>query len=155
MHHQRWLRFGAVVLLVALADLSTKIWASATLQGSDVDVPGPLDLRLSHNSGIAFGGFDNLPPLMIVVLTAAVAAAVFIAGARGAAPFVPCALITGGAIGNVIDRLEAGSVVDMLHTSFWPTFNLADVFITSGVVVWVLYAAGREPEASEHADASR
>lgn len=143
MLEHRWMRFSAVTLLITLADLTTKIWASAELDGSGIDLPGPLDLRLSHNAGIAFGVFDGVPPIVIILLTAAVAATVFIAGGQGSAPFLACALIAGGAIGNVLDRLQAGSVVDMLHTSFWPTFNLADVFITFGVVLWCLAAGVR------------
>ena len=41
----------------------------------------------------------------------------------------------GGAIGNVIDRAEAGTVVDMLHTGWWPAFNLADVAIVCGAML--------------------
>ena len=149
MLNQRWLPLIGVTLLITLADLGTKVWASAELRGSGTNLPGPLDLRLSHNAGIAFGVFESVPSIIIVVLTGAVAATVLIAGARGSAPFVPCALIAGGAIGNVVDRLQAGSVVDMLHTSFWPTFNLADVFITSGVALWLLSAAGRQASTAE------
>ena len=48
------------------------------------------------------------------------------------------ALIVAGGIANVVDRLEAGSVVDMLHAGWWPTFNLADVSIVVGVLLLVL-----------------
>ena len=153
MLDQRWLRFSALTLLITLADLGTKVWASAELGGSGIDLPGPLDLRLSHNAGIAFGAFDGVPPILIVLLTAAVAATVFVAGGQGSAPFLACALIAGGAIGNVLDRLQAGSVVDMLHTSFWPTFNLADVFITSGAALWCLSATARRDPSDRHLQA--
>lgn len=138
MFDKLWVRVGALTALFAVVDLATKIWAAAELHGAGIDLPGPLDLRLSHNDGIAFGILDNLPPFAIVALTGVMAATILVVGARGAAPLVPCALIAGGAIGNVLDRLEAGSVVDMLHTSFWPTFNLADVFITTGIAAWLL-----------------
>ena len=54
------------------------------------------------------------------------------------APTAPVALIVAGGIANVVDRLEAGSVVDMLHTGWWPTFNLADVAIVCGAAALVL-----------------
>ena len=47
-------------------------------------------------------------------------------------------LLLGGALGNFIDRLDGRGVVDYLHTGWFPTFNLADVFITAGVALFIL-----------------
>ena len=61
-------------------------------------------------------------------------------------PWLAAALTAGGALGNVIDRIQGGSVVDMLHTGWWPTFNLADVFICIGVAVLALSAVRNKNE---------
>jgi signal peptidase II len=50
------------------------------------------------------------------------------------------ALLLGGAAGNFIDRLDGQGVVDYLHSGWFPTFNLADVFVTTGVALLVLGA---------------
>lgn len=57
-------------------------------------------------------------------------------------------LVAGGAIGNFIDRLDGRGVVDYLHSGWFPTFNLADVFVTVGAAVLVLgmLLPGKVPE---------
>lgn len=126
-----------LALSVAAADLLSKVWASHALKKRAIDLPGPLDLRLAHNSGVAFSFLAAAPPVVIVALTSLVAIASLMATDRGGLPLVGGALIAGGAIGNIVDRIEGGSVVDMLHTSFWPTFNAADVAISCGATLCV------------------
>lgn len=118
--------------VVAAADLASKVWASAALAARDVDLPGPVDLRLGHNSGIAFSLFTDAPVALMVAIGVALVIVFGVAAWRGALPAVPAALILGGALGNVVDRIEGGSVVDLFHTGWWPTFNLADVFLSAG-----------------------
>jgi signal peptidase II len=91
----------------------------------------------------------DIPVAVIVILTSLVAVALVLVVARGSAPLLPAGLILGGALGNLVDRTHNGSVVDMLHTSFWPTFNLADVAICTGVALWVLQSSRRSPRANE------
>ena len=132
-------RFVVVASVAAGVDLVSKAAASAFLPDRLVDVPGPLDLRLSHNPGVAFGLGDAVPAWLLLALTAMVAAFLAAAGWRGA--FTSTAgvgLVLGGAVANVADRLQAGTVVDMLHLGWWPTFNLADVWITLGAALLVL-----------------
>lgn len=136
---------ATAVAVVAATDLGSKLWASRALHDRDIELPGPVDLALSHNDGVAFGVLRDAPTALVLLLTAAVTAAVIAAGVKGALPRWPCALVAGGALGNLIDRLEAGSVVDMLHTGWWPTFNLADVFITTGVALLLLNASCPQP----------
>lgn len=131
-------RLIVVTVIVVVVDLASKLWASRALREGPVDLPGPLDLRLGYNSGVAFSFFTDVPPVLIILFTTALAIALLHASAVGSIPVLPGALIAGGAIANIFDRMEAGSVVDMLHTSFWPTFNLADVAITGGMALWFL-----------------
>ena len=100
------------------------------------------DLRLGFNTGIGFGLFGErfaAAPDLLAGLTIAIIAGLFVwacfskslleAGAFG--------LVLGGAVGNLADRLRIGAVVDFLNLSYdgwqWPTFNTADIFITTGV----------------------
>lgn len=102
---------GLVAVASAATDLITKVIGSALLAGSPVDLPGPLDLRLVHNTGVAFGGGSALPAGAMVAVTAAVAAGVAVLAARGAlgSP-VAAGLVVDGASANVVDRLVGGSV---------------------------------------------
>ncbi|MEZ5220345.1 MAG: signal peptidase II [Ilumatobacteraceae bacterium] len=134
----RTLRLAALIGIVTAVDLLTKLWASTALEQSRINLPGMIDLQLSHNSGVAFGALQGAPSGVIVGITTLVAAGIIAAGVHGVAPLVPAGLVAGGAVGNILDRLEGGSVIDMFHTSFWPTFNLADVFLSVGVGLWLV-----------------
>lgn len=146
MPNQR--RFTAIALVVVAVDLATKAWASTHLTDAPIELPGPIDLRLSYNRGVAFNSFTELPPAVLITATTLIAVGVVTAAVRGVAPWLPAGLIAGGAIANIVDRVHNNSVVDMLHTTFWPTFNLADVAITCGAALWVFNSARRTPEPS-------
>lgn len=132
-------------------DLALKVWASSALENRSISLPGPVDLLLGYNSGVAFGRFDDAPVAAIVAVTTLITIGLWVAMARGELPAVPTMLIASGATANVLDRLEAGSVVDLFHTGWWPTFNLADVYITCGVVLLVVSALlpGTSPASDE------
>lgn len=132
------------------ADLALKVWASSALRVRTIELPGPLDLQLGHNSGVAFGRLGDAPPWAIITITAVVTIGLWVAAARGALPAVPALLVASGATANVLDRLEAGSVVDLFHTGWWPTFNLADIYITGGAVLLVVVSL-RSPSAENTA----
>lgn len=132
-----------LVMTAALAitvDLATKAWAATALSDDGIDLPGPLDLRLAYNRGVAFGLFDGAPPVLMIVLTGAVTVVLGLMAWRGALPAVPAGLMLGGAVANLLDRVIGGSVVDVLHTGWWPTFNLADSFITVGAGLLALHS---------------
>ena len=137
---------GLVAAVAMATDLLTKVIGSAVLAGRPVDLPGPLDLRLVHNTGVAFGVGSALPPGAMVALTAAVAVVMAVLAARGAlgSPLA-AGLVVGGALANVVDRLVGGSVVDVFDLGWWPTFNVADVCITVGAGLLALSAWRAEP----------
>ncbi len=129
----------AAVAVVAI-DIATKVAASGWLAGRGVvDVPGPVDLRLGYNPGVAFGLGDTLPPWGVLLLTGAVAAGIAVAAWRGlfASPLA-AGVVVGGAVANVADRAQGGTVVDMLYTGWWPTFNVADIAIVCGGIALAL-----------------
>lgn len=133
-------------LLVLAGDLASKVAASTWLRDGPVELPGPVDLQLFHNPGVAFGLGSNLPPWGVLAATTVVAALVAVGGWVGWFPS-PWAvgMVVGGALGNVIDRAQAGTVVDMLHTGWWPTFNIADVAVVCGAMLLALSLARQAP----------
>ncbi|MGD9705900.1 MAG: signal peptidase II [Acidimicrobiia bacterium] len=139
---------AATALLVAI-DLSTKWWAVRALSDRPLALPGPVDLQLGYNSGTAFGLFSEVPTIVISMVTFAFVVLVVNMWWTRRAPTAPVALIVAGGIANVVDRLEAGSVVDMLHAGWWPTFNLADVYITTGVALWLVTTIKAQDNATD------
>ena len=81
-------------------------------------------------------GSSSPPPGLII--TALIWYAVSTAPAMTGLSRAGAALLLGGAAGNFIDRLDGRGVVDYLHSGWFPTFNLADVFVTTGVALYVL-----------------
>jgi signal peptidase II len=143
---------GAIVVF----DQATKaaIRASIPLHGSRTIIPGFLDLTHVQNSGAAFGILNavDFPYKAAVIALVATAALVAIAlFAAGLSPHqrlarVGLALILGGAVGNLIDRVTAGYVVDFVDAywrdyHFW-AFNVADSAITIGVIGMMLDMLG-------------
>lgn len=138
-------------LLLGAADQATKVWAVRNLPLFELRevVPGFFGLVHVRNTGVAFSLLSNLDsrwvhPFLIfatVLAMGAVLAYIACLPCRGAAP-VGLGLILGGAIGNLIDRARLGYVVDFLdlywRNHHWPTFNVADVGITVGVVLLLI-----------------
>jgi signal peptidase II len=139
--------------LVFVADRLTKIWVSRHVEmGGGIPVI-PHVLRITHwtNDGAAFSMFaDSASPhtvrLCLIAFTLAAAVAVFIAlirlGSRMTLTTVALALILGGAIGNVHDRIAYGSVIDFIavfiYHYHWPDFNIADSSIVVGACLLFL-----------------
>lgn len=144
-------RFGLVVILVsAAADQALKLWL---LRVFDIGARQPvrlgpfIDLVLAWNTGISFSLLPQVGPLgqwalLAVKLIAVLLLWVWLSNATSRMTALALALIIGGAIGNGIDRVIHGAVVDfvLFHittaswTFRWYVFNLADVAIVAGVV---------------------
>jgi signal peptidase II len=117
---------------------------------SIVLVPDYLELRYAENCGAAFGLLDDAPRWvrMIVFMGAGMVAIaallwMFVRGHGGTLFAVSVPLVASGALGNMIDRLRLGYVVDFIHFHIrdgfeWPTFNVADSTITVGVALLLL-----------------
>ena len=150
---------GAVLAL----DLWTKQWATRTLAGGPpVPVIGEL-VRFTYvrNSGIAFGLGAGLPfPYYVFSIAAVLAILVLFLRGRvhGTGRRVALALILGGALGNLVDRLTTGLVVDFIDVGWgrwhWPVFNVADSAVSIGVVLFALTWPRHEAPAGQVADAA-
>jgi len=131
-----------LVPLLLVADQISKLWALRSLDPiPDPFLPG-LYLTLVHNTGVAFGLLKGNPFwLGIFSLLVGFLLLVYLARARlGWMTALALSLVTAGALGNAIDRLGRGWVVDFLDIGpgLWPVFNLADSFVVVGVILLLL-----------------
>ena len=144
------LRYGVIVAIATLVlDQASKFWLVRVFdiaRRGTVKLTPFFDLVLAWNQGISFGWFQNDGPtaqiaLMAVKAVAVVVLAIWMARSRTLIASLALGLIIGGAIGNGIDRLVYGAVVDFAlfhvqigeNTFNWYVFNLADVAIVAGV----------------------
>jgi signal peptidase II len=135
-----WWLAGALFAAVVAADQVAKAVVEANLAtGEDVGLFGPLGLTLAHNSGIAFGlaGGMGAPLIVLSLVGLGVVAWIFAHDPTRPGMWVATGLLAGGAFGNLVDRLRADAVTDFIDLGPWPTFNLADVAITAGVLLLV------------------
>lgn len=135
----------AALALVGLDQLTKALAVALIGQGGRIPViPGFFDLVLWHNTGAAFGFLSRIPGgrwILIGLTVVALAVAVWVMlthGSRSRAMLWCLTLICGGAMGNLIDRVQTGLVIDFLlvyyQNWYWPAFNLADSAITIGGV---------------------
>lgn len=155
----RRLGFGLALALLAL-DQATKLWAAAAL---DYATPVPLlpflNLTLVHNTGAAFsfladaGGWQRGFFIVLSGVVSAVLAAWLWRLPRESRWLgIALALVLGGAVGNLVDRVAYGYVIDFvdLHAGgwHWPAFNVADSAISVGAVLLIAESLfGRRPTA--------
>jgi len=136
-----WCLAGALCAAVLAVDQAAKAAIEAQLvPGEQVEVLGPLGLTLSHNHGVAFGlaGGAGAPLIAVTLVALGVVVYLFARNPARRGMWVATGLLAGGAIGNLADRVRAGSVTDFVDLGSWPPFNLADVAITAGVLLLVL-----------------
>ena len=128
--------------IVAL-DQWTKALAAAQLTDVvDVLIPGWLELRYTTNDGMALSMLSGARWLFVVVGVLFVALVIWAVAKKHITkkPELWCiAAITGGAIGNLIDRVATGKVIYMICVPWFSTFNVADIFITVPAVLLILY----------------
>lgn len=135
----------AIIAAAALADQLTKLAALSLLsQGTAVPVFPGFNLSLGFNEGASFGMLGGVmagKPLLMAALTGALALVFAVMAFRAQHPLERAgfALVAGGALGNIIDRVRQGAVTDFLDLYWrdwhWPTFNGADIAITLGAVL--------------------
>ena len=147
-----------IALIIALGlDILAKFWVAQILTAYQ-PVPFIGDFfrwTLGFNTGVAFSMFTNSGSLLLVI-TGVIIVGLAIWAIRslqsGELPPTatwPVGFILGGAVGNYIDRLLDGSVVDFIDVGLgatrWPAFNLADSFIVVGII-WLMFIKLNHPE---------
>ncbi len=139
-------QFLTVVLLTAL-DQATKLWAVKALRpvGEIPVFEGVFNLRYVENTGAAFSILQGKTFLLTVIPIAACVFMIYILSVKKVNSKLGnwgITLILSGALGNLIDRVFRGAVVDMFDFELinFPVFNVADICVTVGAVLFFIYA---------------
>ena len=143
-------RFILIIFFLVLIDIFSKVFANNNLLfGESIKTFFPfIELLLIYNSGIAFGIFDNKGDLtsnLLLILTIIITFYLLwmIINETKDRNKIALSFITSGAIGNVLDRINDGSVTDFLHLKIYNyslfVFNLADAFITIGAILIIYF----------------
>jgi signal peptidase II len=153
----RWLLFAAVAIAIVVADQLTKLWIDASFAAAPVHpVPGYatptpvigdfVRIAKAYNTGGIFGLFGNTAPILALSSTVVIGLIVVYQwreGSRSAWPLsLGLGLLLGGAVGNFIDRVRLGAVIDFVDMGIgdwrWYTFNVADAAISTSLVLFLL-----------------
>lgn len=143
----KWIFPSIVAATSFWLDASSKAWAQRDLAETTRELLPFLSLRLGFNSGIAFSWFasdEGANRYVILVATSLLSLAIVCVMATARSPIerVALALILGGALGNIADRIPDGHVTDFISVRLveyhFPIFNLADVCITTGAMLLLL-----------------
>ncbi len=145
----RWLWLSLAVIVL---DQITKLWAVDRLSdGSEIYILPIFDFGLAYNYGAAFsflanaGGWQKIF-FSVIAIGVSLALTWAIKNAKGDEKqlVIAYALIIGGAIGNLVDRVRIGKVVDFIHFYYeswhFPYFNIADIAITIGAILMIMDA---------------
>jgi signal peptidase II len=145
---RRWLVPLLISTTILLIDQASKIWIRATLGPQPLQGAIPLigdwsNLIYSRNTGVAFGLFQNMSPLFLVLSILITLGAIYVyivyLPNQHVGVQLSMGLIIGGALGNVVDRIRLGYVVDFIQIGWWPVFNVADSAITTGATILAVY----------------
>ena len=137
--------FLPAVVVVVLDQLTKHLfWRNG--QNYEI-IPGYFNITLVKNAGAAFGMFQGARVFFVTASIVAVVLIIYLgmrlpAGQRRRRLLL--GLILGGAVGNLIDRVASGQVIDFLQIGvaghYWPVFNVADAAVTIGAALLILYA---------------
>jgi signal peptidase II len=134
-------RAALVVAAVVGLDQLTKHTIAAGIDPGETKKFLPaINLVHVRNTGVAFGFLSGGGAVVLVFTLFALIGLVGFLAIRPARPWLwlPTGMLVGGALGNLIDRLASGSVIDFIKLPAWPAFNVADMSITFGVIALVL-----------------
>ena len=154
-----WLPVLCIAGAVVVADQATKAWVLRHLVDAPpvTVIPGFFSLTFSRNTGGVFGLLAGAPTAarrLFFVLSTLVALGVILHflrrwGRESRLLVIALSLVAGGAVGNLVDRLRFGSVVDFIdwywRSYHWYTFNIADSAITTGAALLLLQSLLPEP----------
>jgi len=135
----------SVAGIVLLLDQLTKfmaLWFLKPITNIQI-LPNIFHLSFVENTGIAFGLFQGHPEILTLLITVSVLCLFICARFFVNQPLshkLAYSFILGGSFGNWVDRIRFEHVIDFLDFRIWPVFNIADSFITMGVIFFVWFA---------------
>lgn len=153
-----WILAAQLILLDQIG--KALVLDAAAANQLPIEVTSFFNIVLVYNRGISFGMLGQHPEWMPILLTVATSAivlvlAVWLARAPEKPVVMALGMVIGGAVGNIIDRIRVGAVVDFLdfHVAgyHWPAFNLADSAIFLGVVILLMNSIVSRPKESTYA----
>lgn len=141
-----------IALLVLILDQWTKFYIKTTmLPGMSIPVVDNIfHITYVLNPGAAFGILEHQTAFFVIVAICVLIATVYFyrfIAVKHQMLRAGIALMAGGAVGNVIDRIKTGYVVDFFDFRIWPVFNIADIAIVTGVsfiIFYLLYFSQKE-----------
>lgn len=143
-----WSRAGLLLVAVLAVDQVSKqlVKHNVTVGDEDSVLPG-VSIVHTKNRGVAFSALEGKTDLVSIVIALAVIALLAYVARNADRPgiWVPTGLLTGGAVGNIVDRVFDGAVTDFIKLPAWPAFNVADMGITFGVLA-LLYVMDRSAD---------
>jgi signal peptidase II len=134
--------------IVVAADQLSKHWAINSLaDGDERHVVWTLQWNLAYNTGMAFSRGRGLGPVIaLVAMLVVIVLVVSTARAESRLSRISAGLLIGGALGNLIDRIFRGdgflqgAVIDFIDVQWWPIFNIADIAVSVGAVLFAISA---------------
>lgn len=129
----------AAATVVALDQASKQLVVGSLPRGESVNVFFGLELTNTRNTGVAFGVLQGSGVIVGVLIGSALIMliAYFALNSGRDWLWLPVGMLLGGALGNLVDRVREGAVIDFIDPVGWPAFNLADSAIVVGVLVLV------------------
>jgi len=150
--------FLSGIFLITLFDQITKIWVETkmNLMESIPIIKGVFHITYILNPNSAFG-ILRFPNTVFVVVTILVILLIIFLLRKKITPenklvFFSLIFILGGSLGNMIDRLRVGSVIDFLDFQIWPIFNIADSALNIGLFMLIIYFLFQKEEINENKD---
>jgi len=145
-----------IALLIVGLDQYTKYLASTYLQGHSISViQGFFELNYVRNDGAAFGIMQG-SQMIFLILTPLILMFLILYFVKNKAKIpsyiIPLILIISGALGNYLDRIRLGYVIDFLDFKIWPVFNLADTFVVIGGLLLTFLFIKEDKDARERED---
>ena len=130
----------SVVSIIIVLDQLTKFFASSLTNAIQI-IPKVVSFNLTTNTGAGFGIFSGYNAILLFLSLIILGAILYYYDKIPDKKYiyVSVALIIGGAIGNIIDRIAHGRVIDFIDFAYWPAFNVADSAITIGAILVVIY----------------
>ena len=154
--YKRILLYLAFVVLVLDQIVKHRIRMNFDVGESHPVIPNVFHITYVRNTGAAFSLFRNLPVMTIVLPCVLMAVCVYaiwrLYREDMIFPLVCTELILGGGLGNMVDRIARGYVVDMLDFRVFPVFNVADIAITTGcglLMIWAFLSERKENAAGQ------
>ena len=136
--YREWMLILITACVLLMDQITKWVIISTLYRGEAIPQEGLFRIKHTINTGSAFGLFHNQTVFLIFASFVGVGVLIFLYrqnSLSGILPKLSLSLQLGGAIGNLLDRIRYGYVVDFIQIGFWPVFNLADSCIVIGIIL--------------------